>query len=165
MVDQNHEKLTDEVKATMDGLATAHQVQALSDRQTKLELDLHVISKTVESMDAKLDFLISMLLPALGDDAKKGEKLKIVQESCSSGLKNKKNDDDKEDGASQDKKTSDAAGQSTVMKIVATNSRSKQSTHVSPSGNTRIERQTLTHTLIKETTLVGQVVSNTDGQS
>ena len=89
-------KLNDDVKAASANFATASQVQSISDKQSKLELDMQTLTTKVDAIDSKLALLLSVLIPSHGDDAKKGEKLNVVQNKCSSGFKAHKDDDMKE---------------------------------------------------------------------
>ena len=49
-------------------------LDSLTDRQSKLESTMFKLTEKVDTMDSKLEKILSLLLSGHGDDAKKGEK-------------------------------------------------------------------------------------------
>ena len=76
----------------------------------------------MDAIDSKLALLLSVLIPSHGDDAKKGEKLNVVQDRCSSGFKAHKDDEHEGDDGNKERETSDSAVNVTIQRTVASKS-------------------------------------------
>ena len=99
----------DDIKAATANFATSSPVQSISDRQSQLERDMQFLTTKVAAIDSKLDLLLSILIPGHDDDAKKGDKLNVVQDRCSSGFKAHKDNEHEGDDGNTERETSDAA--------------------------------------------------------
>ncbi|KAK1384160.1 hypothetical protein POM88_021895 [Heracleum sosnowskyi] len=124
--------IADVVAANTQSIArTSRDFSCVHRDHVSLEHRIATLEKKAESMDAKLDLLLSALVPDAGTDAKKGEK--VVSTKCSPELGILRKDDAPDGGSRQKQVSSDAATR--TRNTVSNPSLSLQSTQVSGSSS------------------------------